>query len=35
LSGAIVGKLGRAVDQIDITTQLISDRDSALAAVSS
>jgi hypothetical protein len=30
---AIVGKLGKAVSQIDITAQLIADRDPALAAV--
>jgi hypothetical protein len=30
---AIVGKLGKAIDQIDVTAQLIADRDPALAAV--
>jgi hypothetical protein len=30
---AIVGKLGKAVNQIDITAQLIADRDPVLAAV--
>ena len=30
---AIVGKLGKAVKQIDVTAQLIADRDPALAAV--
>lgn len=30
---AIVGKLGKAVSQIDITAQLIADRDPALAGV--
>jgi hypothetical protein len=30
---AIVGKLGKAVTQIDITAQLIADREPALAAV--
>ena len=32
-AGAIVGKLGKAIDQIDITAQLIADRDPALADV--
>jgi hypothetical protein len=30
---AILGKLGKAIDQIDVTAQLITDRNPALAAV--